>query len=144
MSSSVQERLAELVHQGEVRRSRTHEIQRESRVLREAVQCLRQEPARRALPTATRPTKAAGARPRDSKPEPILDQVRELLGGDVLQQVQSLLGELETREGGRWSEEDTHILLHVRQIWDAARRRGYTLQDLWAVLKGLEPPGPGQ
>lgn len=140
MSRSVADRLSELMQLGEERRHRTLEIRQRSSLALERVHHRQWDCRRRSTETlALRGTEIA--EPEAGRgPAGILGQVQELFSGDVLDQAGRLLHELDVREREHWSEEDLRIFCCLEEAWMAAERKGYSLQDLQAVLRLLEPP----
>jgi hypothetical protein len=65
--------------------------------------------------------------------------VEELLSGGVLEQVQAHLSDVEAEAREQWSDDDAAIMLHMMETWKAATRKGYTLDDLQAILRKLDP-----
>lgn len=140
MSSTVTRRLAEMAERGRERRQRTGEIRQESLRLFEQVRHVRPDASDAAGDSAGQERVVVARSDGPLEEGTVLGQVRALLGGDVLDQVQTVLCEADRRVMGQWNEDDTCILLCFEQVWAAAGRKGYTLEDLQKVLKSLEPP----
>jgi hypothetical protein len=140
VSRLVRRRLEELTRQGEARRRRTSEIRQEANLLLEKARQRRWAHTRDTAGISPQQSAPVFSCETDEKEDPVLSQVRALLGGDVLDQTRALLQEVDTREREHWNDDDTRILACLEEAWAAAARRGYTLEDLQAVLRLLAPP----
>lgn len=139
MSESVTRRLREIAERGVERRARTAETREQAGLLIETLGWLHIAQRRWSSPDpfGGRDSTTAEALPQQSVG--VLDRPQALIG-DVLDQAQSLLEELDVREREHWNEDDDRILQCLMQVWAAAVRRGYTLQDLQKILQALDPP----
>lgn len=140
MSIAIRAELAGLTEQGEQRRRRTAQIRQESRHLFQWIWELHEARQYLLLPC---PHHADQPRMRSEDmveaPDGVQTPVHELLSEDVLQQVQRLLGDCDARLRDEWTDEDSEILCSLQAAWAAARRKGYSLKNLEAVLRALNP-----
>lgn len=140
MSSFVTRRLAELAEQGKARRRRTSEIKQRANLLLEKARQRTYEYAWDTTRSSPQQSASISSAEPDEQEDAVLSQVRALPGGDVLDQTQALLQEMDFREREHWNDDDAQILVCLEKAWSAAARRGYTLEDLQAVLRLLAPP----
>lgn len=136
MSVEVTGRLRETARRGVEWRQRSLQIRCESSLLLDKVRELCKEHEER-LGNARVPGIGVPVDNRDRSGTHSLEST--LPSADVLAQVRHLLHEHDAREREHWTEDDTCILVHLREAWAAAGRKGYTLQDLRAILEGLSP-----
>jgi tRNA A37 N6-isopentenylltransferase MiaA len=135
MSRLVALRLADLAERSEARQQRILEIRQESARLMERLQRIREE-SKEALDVGLKKLSASDGGAAETT---AIEEVHALFRHDVLDQVDMLLREADAREREQWDEDDARILVYFQEAWLAARRKGYTLEDLQAVLRLLEP-----
>lgn len=135
MSAAIAERLHEIVERSEERRRRVSEIRRQSAELVDIAQELRfdREPRVGFDDRRFAPADALECEPD----EPAFEEAGPSAPDGVLDQVQRLLQEIAVRERDEWTDEDALILACLQGALAAATRKGYTLQELRAVLEAL-------
>jgi len=139
VGSAVRERLDELAQRQTMRRRRTEQLVLEARLRLESVHHLYQHPCPTII--CQLPAESRAGRGTALAPERTLPGTGEVSGsGDVLNQVQSVLDEVDRWEKDHWTEDDDRLLLCLQEAWGAATRKGYTLEDVITLLRFLHRP----